>query len=160
LLNAIGKNKIDTRIKFILLGSSNQTEEDGIALKNMISGLGLNEHFRLWDSFIGLEEFYSCIRESDYIMPLIHFNHQSFDIYRNQISGSFNLAFGFRLKLLMDERFNEYEDFKENSIFYRQENMFEIINNLKIPDDQNIYNEEKWGFDFQANKYLDLINAK
>src|SRR5208283_754263 len=85
LLKAIGKNKLDNRIKFILLGSSQDRIEDATAIKDMISEFGLTDHFKLWDNFVGNEEFYSYIRESDFIMPLIHFNHESFDIYKNQI---------------------------------------------------------------------------
>ena len=153
LLKAIGNHELDKRIKFILLGNSIQRKEDGIILKEMITEVGLNDHFKLWDNFIGLEEFYSYINESDFIMPLIHFNHESFELYRNQISGAFNLAFGFRLTLLMDISFDQYDDFKDNSIFYKQENMFEIINNLKITDNQNKYKDDKWEFSYQANKY-------
>ncbi|HEY4784421.1 MAG TPA: hypothetical protein VIH57_00165 [Bacteroidales bacterium] len=159
LLKEIERKGLNSKVKFILLGSSKHKNGAGTPLKEIISGLGLDDHFKLWDGFVGLEEFYSYIHESDFIMPLIHPSHESFGVYKNQISGAFNLAFGFKKMLLMEESFRQYDDFKNNSVFYDVENILKTINSLELPDKKNVYKEDKWSFDFQANKYWELINS-
>lgn len=159
LIQSIGKIGLDKKIKFILLGNSQHKNGDGTPLKQMLAEFGLQDNFMLWNSFVGLEEFYSYIRKSDYIMPLIHPDHESFNIYKNQISGSYNLAFGFKKMLLMENSFRDYSDFKANAIFYSMDNIADTVNGLQIPQMEDLYTENKWAFDFQANKYWELINA-
>ncbi|MCX6996379.1 MAG: hypothetical protein NTV49_04680 [Kiritimatiellaeota bacterium] len=159
LLRCFEKQTPGKDIKFILLGRSEHEYGDGAYVKGRIAALGLKDNFILWDGFLAAGLFHSYIEKCDYIMPLIHSGHVSFELYRKQISGAYLIAFGYKKMLLMEDSFKLYDDFANNSIFYSLENLAETIRNLKPSNNQQLYSEEKWAFEFQAKNYWALINA-
>lgn len=160
LFDSIERFGVNKNVKFILLGRCEHLDGDGEYIKHKISQLDVSEQFMLWDSFIETELFYSILQLSDYVMPLIHPEHESFSLYEYQISGAFNLAFGFKKPLLMDESFAEFEDFKTNAIHYAVPTMMEQINRLEIPDAAQFYQEEKWEFEFQKRGFLKVLGVE
>lgn len=144
-------HKLEQHIKFILLGSG-----DSAFINSNIEKLGLANQFIWWDNFVGTPVFENYLKKSDYILPLIHGDHKSFLLYENQISGTFNLAYGYGKPMLMEESFVNLNDF-EGSIFYKLDNLISVINSLnkKVT---NPYISNKYSFDYQKRKYINFIN--
>ncbi len=157
LFDSIERFGVNENVKFILLGRCEHLDGDGESIKHRISELGVTDQFMLWDSFIETELFYSILQYSDYVLPLIHPDHESFSLYEYQISGAFNLAFGFKKPLLMEHSFAEFEDFKTNAIHYAVPSMMEKINRLEIPRSDQFYQEEKWEFEYQKRGFLQAL---
>ena len=157
LFNSIEKNGITNPIRFILLGRCSHAQGDGAFVKEWILKNKLTDRFMLFDDFISPELFHAIIKKCDYVMPLIHPQHESYAMYKTQVSGAYNLAFAYKKPLLMDKSFSSYEDFKDNSIFYESEKIMETLNKLTPDYSPTCYTEEKWNFDFQKNKYLTFI---
>lgn len=154
LFDSIERFGVNEKLKFVLLGRSEHADGDGQYVKKRIAELGVQDQFMIWDSFIETELFYSILKHSDYVLPLIHPNHESYSLYEYQISGAFNLAFGYKKPLLMENSFADYADFKTNAIMYFVPTMMEQINQLSIPQDDRYYQEEKWAFESQKNAFL------
>ncbi len=157
LFDALETEKIAEHIKFILLGRSGHQHGDGAYIKRRLKTLEIKNKFIIWDDFVQTDLFYSYLKKSDYIMPLIHSGHQSFELYEYQITGAFNLAYGYKIPLLMEDSLKNIQDFKETSVFYNQENVIKVINNLKPVEEKNSFDiYQKWTFECQKEKYLAL----
>ena len=157
LFDSIEKNGILDHIKLLFLGRCEHTDGDGSYVKKRIAALGIEQNVVLWDSFIETDEFYGMLKASDYILPLIHPKHGSYSLYEFQISGSFNLAFGFKKPLLMEASFSEYADFKNTAVFYEADALMEKINGLKVGHESSFYSDPKWDFDNQKNSFLKAL---
>lgn len=153
LFESIAKQGIKNNTKFILLGRSAHQYGNKNFVTTKIKELNIENNFLYWEDYIELSEFFNYIALSDFILPLIHPNHLSYNLYKTQITGAFNLAFAYKIPLLMHESFKRHADFANNSIFYNEDNMMEIINSIPSQP-TNLYKEEKWNFEFQKNKYL------
>lgn len=150
LFTQLEANKLNQNIKFILLGSG-----DSSFIESNINTLGLAKKFVWWYSFVGTPIFENYLKKCDYILPLIHLNHKSYSLYENQISGTFNLAYGYGKPMLMEESFSLLEDFEE-SIFYKTDELIKVINSLE-KQVANPYVSKKFSFEFQKRKYIDFI---
>ncbi len=157
LFDSIAKNGVDEHIKFLLLGRCEHTDGDGIYVKQRIAELGVENTFVLWDSFIETDEFYGMLRASDFVLPLIHPKHESYSLYEFQISGSFNLAFGFQKPLLIERSFSNYTDFKDTSLFYAAEELMPLINGLRREQASGFYQNTKWEFENQKRTFLSAL---
>lgn len=158
LFDSIEKSGIQAHIKLLFLGRCEHADGDGTYLKKRIVKLGIEENVMLWDSFIETEEFYGMLKASDYILPLIHPKHESYSLYEFQISGSFNLAFGFKKPLLMERSFTEYTDFKNCAVFYSTNTIMETINELKAGAQTDFYSDPKWEFDAMKQSFLKALD--
>lgn len=143
-------DRLHPNIKFILLGSG-----DNAFVKSNIEKLGLAKQFVWWDSFVGTPIFENYLKKCDYILPLIHPNHKSYSLYKNQISGTFNLVYGYGKVMLMEESFSHLEDFR-GSLFYKTDELIKVINSLENQV-ANPYVNKRFSFEFQQKKYLDFI---
>lgn len=157
LFDSIKNFGIQDHIKLLFLGRCEHADGNGSYIKKRIKSLGIEKNVVLWDSFIETDEFYGMLKASDYILPLIHSAHDSYSLYEYQISGSFNLAFGFKKPLLMENSFSEYNDFKNTSKFYDTSSLMEVINGLKGTDKNDFYSDEKWTFDQLKQSFLDAL---
>ncbi|MFK7784889.1 MAG: hypothetical protein AB8B56_07230 [Crocinitomicaceae bacterium] len=157
LFESIEKIGLSNHIKLLFLGRCEHADGDGSYVKKRIAALEIEENVILWDNFIETDEFYGVLNASDYILPLIHPQHDSYSLYEYQISGSFNLAFGFKKPLLMEESFGNYEDFNTTSVFYSISSLMEVINSLKSSDQHEFYSDEKWDFDGLKHSYLKAL---
>lgn len=155
LFNQIEKYGLNSNILFYFLGPSLHTHGDGKRVKEIIKDLKIENQFVLFEDFLPENKFFQLISESNYIAPLINSDENS--IYRTQISGAFNLAFGLKKPLIIDESFMFYEDFKYNTILYKNNELVKVINSLK---DIKINTKliDKFTFKHQTQNYLDFIN--
>jgi len=164
LLNNLGKTSLSENIKIILLGKID--DKLNFELKSTLSKLNLDNQFILFENFISNEIFYSYLKMSDLVLPLIHPENVWFNKYsKTQISGSYNMAFTFRIPMMCEKSFSEYEDFKDTSFFYETENLITKINELVVNRDfflsekNKFYKLPKWNFEYQYKKYLDFIDS-
>ena len=113
--------------------------------------------FIFFDNYISNELFHDYIMQSDFILPLIHPNVPYYDLYlKYKISGSYNLAFAYKIPLLIEQSFSEVMDFQENSIFYNYKNINNIFN-LINKNSKEFYQHPKWEFEYQKEKYLSFV---
>ena len=167
LLDCLKNEKVNPNIKFILLGSSKHFNSDADDLKKKVNEFNLHDRFVFFDGFVEEDLFHSYIRECDLVMPLIHKSHPFFqEVNGLKISGTFNVAFAHKKPILCEDSFSKFEDFRENGIFYKMEDMIKLIN--KIADNKKIidelsprrYTNPKWSFEFQKEKYINFIEGR
>lgn len=157
LFDSIDNYGINKKIKFLLLGRCEHKYGDGSYIKQRISDLSIKENFLIWDNFIPVSTFYSMIKNSDYIMPLIHDNNISGDLYNTQISGAYNLAIAYKKPILAEKIITEKIIKEYNPNTYEKEYLMKTINKLNTCNENNLYTEKKWNFDYQRKIYLESI---
>lgn len=159
LLNSFKSGKLNKNVKLLFLGQSIFVKDHGQDIRKEFEKYDSNHSCIFWDKFIEKDVFQSYMENSDFILPLIHSNHVSIEEYKNKISGSFNLAFGYNIPLIMDHFFSQFEDFKKTSLFYHpDEDIVRVLNNLKPQNKENVYHHEKWSFEFQCKKFISFLN--
>ncbi len=157
LLQKLTNISIPKHIKFIILGNINTP--DGIILQDKIKENNLDNSFVFFNGFISNELYYNYIHSSDYIMPLLQKNDESY--INTKITGSFNLAYGFKKMLLCHTFYKAIPDLNENGIFYDNQNLEEVLNNLHTNNSKELttYKNPKWNYEYQKEKYLNFINS-
>lgn len=165
LLDEMLSAVIPSGVKFVLLGRT--SNRDGQELKARIRELGLGEHFTLFDGFIPHEKFYEKLKKAWLVLPLITPRCKDYADYIDfKITGSFNLAYGFRLPMLQHESFAGTRIYRETSVFYRDGGLLETVNQcMKDSDRLNTVKKRIGGlpefqFEFQAEKYINFIYGK
>jgi len=161
LLTNFAAIKEKPNIRFVILGNGNHAAGNGNEVQEAVKKLGIEKHFIFFNKFVTNDVFHKYVKASDTILPLIHPINADMEKYlENQISGSFHLAYSYKLPLLMHDYFSKYEDFNDNSIFYNLENMKQLLADLPVilqEERAHFYRDEKWSFDYQAEKYLQFI---
>ena len=146
---------IPKNVKIIMLGRP--VDEEAVEFLKQLKNHPTADQFITFDEFISPELFHSYIKASDYILPLIHENTESFSDYlRYKISGSYNLAFAYKIPLLLDESMREIEDFEGNTIFYQPEKLCGLFKELK-PGSKDFFTNPELSFEFQKENYLNFI---
>lgn len=69
LLEYLKNNSIATNIKFIFLGKCNKNTEYGKLISDYINTNNLNNSIKIWYDFVDIDEFYTYLSMSDFIMP-------------------------------------------------------------------------------------------
>ncbi len=149
---------LNKNIRLIFLGQSKHFHGDGEEIEQELKAMGCAAQVTMFDGFVDLDDFFAYIKQADYILPLIHQGHVSYDLYQKQITGAFNLAFGFQKKFLLEDTYSEYSDFQENTVFYKKENLLATINDLTPVSDEYVYQNSKWKLESQAGGYLEFMN--
>jgi hypothetical protein len=148
-------------IRFVILGNGYHKEGNGKELQERVQQLGIAHHFIFFNQFVSNDVFHKYVKNSDAVLPLIHPVNADMGKYlENQISGSFHLAYSYKLPLIMHDYFSKYEEFANNSIFYNLETMQEMLQNLPRQlqaESVNYYQGEQWSFAFQAKRYLAFL---
>lgn len=152
LIEQLHLKEINKSIKFIILGDINT--KDGLDFLSEVRSLQLDVHFIFFNKFISNDEYYSYIEKSDYILPLLNLNDKSY--LKSKITGTFNMAFGFKKVMICNEELGKINDIKENSILYKTDSLINILNDLKT-DNMDVFNGGKWEYEFQKEKYLTFI---
>ncbi len=156
LLDSIAKENLNKNIKLIFLGKSRLKSNH---YRDDFEKIDSNHNCVFWDTFIGVEEFHSYIKKSDYILPLINENNEAFKFYDSRISGAFNLAFGYKIPMILDNCFMKYEDLRDGSLFYdSNDSIVKLLNSLHKKQEKGFYNLAKWEVEWQANRYWNFIS--
>jgi hypothetical protein len=127
LLDELTSEGIPGKMRFMLLGRT--TGPDGRDLLHKIHSEGIEGHFITFGDFLDPKRFYAYLSRSDLILPLITPGSGDYgDYLKYKVTGTYNLAWGFRIPMLMHESFEGYRIFRETSAFYRSG---ELIRTLK-----------------------------
>jgi hypothetical protein len=157
--------EVPSEVKFVLLGRTRN--KDGKELRARIQELGLKPHFTLFDGFIPHRQFYEEIQKAWIVLPLVTPHCRDYhDYMEHKITGSFNLAYGFRHPMLLHDSFARTQIYRETSLFYGEAKLLGTIRQcLEDPTPLNALKEsmaEKTDFhlDYQAEKYISYIYGR
>lgn len=141
-------------VKFFLLG--NIRNNDGPGILEAIRKKELEEFFFWSEEFIPYKEFFSILQNSDYILPLLSHSIVNHDHYlQSQISASFNWAYAFRKKLLVQDDFKSIVE-TQNAIFYSDTDLYKVLGSLERP--ASAYHiPPHFEFRIQQEAYLSLF---
>ena len=108
------------------------------------------------------EEFYSYVNLCDYVLPLVNPKDPVYSKYvTDKISGTYNLAIAFRKPMLCQRELEVYEDFKDTSFFYDNDQFAEFINHLTPnPDVSKLYQLKKWTLKEQEQQLKNWLEYK
>lgn len=141
---------------FIILGNKNKA--DGNFIYEEVNKTGLQANFLFFDGFVPEEDFYSYVLQCDYIMPLIHPGRGEYSKYVSEkISGTYNLATAYRKIMLCPKEMENYEDFRDSSLFYSLDDMQSFINSLKPMESDAFYQLPKWQQQEQQKRMKDFL---
>lgn len=157
-------SKVSEDIQFIFLGKSDFKKEEVIEFKNEIYAQNLEHKILLFDHFVSEATFDAYLKKTDLILPLVHPNTPSADEYFNrQISGAINIAFSYKIPMLIHKEYQSWEDFQTGCLFYDMQTMnstleefFKLHGNLK----KELENNPKFVTAFQREKYAALVLEK
>lgn len=151
-------------IRFIFLGKSDINSIDRKSFEIEIEGSDLAERIVLFNEFVKAEDFNAYLNATDIIWPMVHPNTpSSVEYFRNQISGAINVAFAYKIPLLIHRDYaNTWGDLK-NSIGYDlnnfQSDLLSGISDLERLR-SSLPTNQKFDPEFQEKKYIDLIFGK
>jgi hypothetical protein len=162
LLDEMLVMEIPEGVKFILLGRT--TSHDGKALTASIRELGFEKYFTIFDDFIPHKQFYGILKQAWLILPLITPRIRDYIKYlRYTVTGSFNLAYGFRVPMLLHESFSGDRIIRETSVFYKDGNLLEKVNLCKENPEilknitERMSSMAEFQVEVQAEKYIRFI---
>jgi len=113
-------------VKFHLLGKSDKAHPEVLAFLNQLKQYQLEDRVVWFDRFLSQEEFDGYLQNADAILPLVHPNTPSADEYFNrQISGAINVAFAYKVPMMIHEAYANWEDFRSGVVFYNATNFDE-----------------------------------
>ena len=164
LIETLSGTNLPSQIKFILLGPSKHFNGDGEVLTQAINNAGLNNNFIIFDNFLSDKVYYSYLKNADMIMPLVEPGNEFYETYKySQITGAYNIAFGFKIPLLYHEDLSVIGDLKKFGIAYKKESLVKLLQEL-YEDRANIKaliesigSEHKFSESYQRKSYLDFI---
>ena len=118
----------------------------------------------MFNDFVEADDFDAYLKATDVIWPMVHPDTPSADEYfRNQISGAINVAFAYKIPLLVHCEYAEsWEDlkisieYKLNSFQSDLQKGVNKINEIKTVLEKNI----KFDPVYQEKKYLDFVFEK
>lgn len=162
LLDEMLAAEVPEGVRFILLGRT--TSPDGKALIGSIKELGLEKYFTIFDDFIPHKQFYGILKQAWLILPLITPRIKNYVRYlRYTVTGSFNLAYGFRVPMLLHESFAGDRVIRETSVFYKDGDLLETVNLCKDHPEmlktitERMSDMPEFQFGLQAEKYIRFI---
>jgi len=160
LMDEISQAGIPEDIRFVLLGRT--TSPDAKKLLSRIHDEKLEKHFTWFDGFVESRVFYSQLTSSDLILPLITPGSYDYhDYLRYKITGSYNLAWGFHIPMLMHDSFSGYQIFRKTSVFYSTGQMLKTLEGLEMDALRSlrsgIAQMDDFNFKLQAENYVKFI---
>lgn len=119
----------EDKLSFIFLGKSDPAHEDVIEFKKNLKASGLDGRVKLYDHFVSQQAFDEALSKASLILPLVHPSTPSADQYfKNQISGATNVAFGYKIPLLIHEAYAHIKEMNSGSFYYSIENFKDVLN--------------------------------
>ena len=146
-------------VHFVFLGKSDENNQDVAKFNQIIREKGLNNLITQFNQFVSQEEFDRYLQDSSAILPLVHPNTPSAEQYfKNQISGAMNVAFGYKIPLLIHEGYEFIEEMKEASVYYSKENFASKVRETNFANlSEEMQQNEKWQNEFQEKRYADFV---
>ncbi len=148
-------------VHFYFLGKSNvETDE----VKQFIEQLKINqltERVHLFHSFVDEKQFDAYLQQIDAVFPLVHPNTPSADEYfTRQISGAINVAFSYKIPMMIHEKYQDWEDFNSGVVFYdlsNFEHQFQEFLNQKENLKTQLEMNPKFSTAFQNQNFAKMV---
>jgi len=165
LLDELNSKKIPENLQFIFLGRCKSIEAR--AIRDKFLSVCSADNCIFYNEFIPVDDFLAAISKADLILPLLTTKLNNFDLYRDfKVTGGVNLAYGFRIPLLMHRDLENNSDFSETAFFYEENKLLESI--VKLSTSPGLIEEKRrvldktlrFSFDYQKQKYLDFITRE
>ena len=148
-------------VKYVFIGKSDSENEDVIALKKALSEKHIQDKVQLFEDYVSQEEFDRLLQQSDLILPIVHPDTPSADQYfKNQISGAVNVAFGYKIPLLIHEHYKNVTELKERSLYYNFDNFKLILEDAEGEIDviqKLMLQDKELSKETQEKRYLDFV---
>lgn len=129
LIAALKKVPPPENLMFLILGNS--ARGDGPWLRQQIQSLNLEKNFMFFEGFVPTNVVYACLQRSDALIPLMHPGMDYFDDFsKYKISGTYNLAYGFNIPMLMHNALHKTPYFNTISIGYETDQLGELLASL------------------------------
>ena len=165
LLQGMVDTELPANLKFLMLGPY---ENDDVRreVQELAATTGQPGRFRFFDGFVENATLQSYLKASDLVLTLLHPGTERFGEYsRIQITGSFNLAYGHKVPLLMENFFARYRAFVGNSIFYGKDDLVPTLARLAAdpgpiaPLKAAMAEDPRLTFEYQRDQYLAVVDG-
>lgn len=148
-------------IRFVFLGKSQVNSPDRLLFEQEMDGAQLAGRVTLFDEFVSAEEFDAVLEATDIIWPMVHPGTPSADEYfKNQISGAINVAFSYKIPLLVHRQYAASWKDLNNSIQYEMDTFNQDLDSalVNLQSFKNcLIEEEKFDPEVQEKKYLAFL---
>lgn len=148
-------------VSFIFLGKSNPFSEDVIKFKQLCKASAIEDRVVLFEDIVKERLFDAYLKQMDGIFPLVHPETPSSEEYfSRQISGAINIAFSYKIPMMIHEEYRNWEDFKNGVVFYNlsnfSEKMIEFLTQLSDLKTA-LKNNPKFSSDFQNQQFARVV---
>ena len=153
---------LNPNIRFIILGRSKHRHGDGVDFEKRIDEKGMADRFILFDEFIEENLFRSYVRKSDLLMPLLKDRER---YLKEGISGTFNLAFAYKIPMLVEKEYSGIEDLRLTSFLYDVNELTGLLNSLYenrtlvFEKKTEMESYKKLSYEYQRKKYVSFIES-
>ena len=145
---------LDDSVRFTFLGKTNMEDETVRDFQKKLKEQQLESAVVFFDRFVSHDQFSEQLRRTDAILPLVHPDTPSAEQYfKKQISGAMNVAFGYKIPLLIHEAYKGIEEMKFACLYYdpghfvsmlsdNKEALKEIVERMKQNEEFNVAHQE------------------
>ena len=151
---------IDQKVNFTFLGKSNPELEDVNVFQALLKKEGIDNMVTTFDHFISQETFDAHLKKTDAILLLIHPNTESAEYYfKHQISGAMNVAFGYKIPMLIHEHYNQIEEMQGSSIYYNFSNFGHRLSerNQFVKTRSEMESNPLYNVELQEKRFLNFL---
>lgn len=162
LLAQVAAKGLPAHVKLIFLGKYDAAKHPDLASR--LQSLPQRSQVVTFEQPVPEPLFQSYLAQSDVILPLLHPGVNMFEQYiQTRISGAYNLAFAWKIPLLMERSFGAWEDFARHAVLYAVPDLLETLGGLVQSPDQlqarkaAMEADPKFAFAVQCQRYMDLL---
>jgi hypothetical protein len=158
---ALMKATEDQNIKYIFLGKSDPHKEEVQQFRKLLKKNALKDKVILFEDFVSPALFDSYLKQTDLIWPMVHpATPSAQEYFRNQISGAINVAFAYKIPLLIHSAYTTlWKDLNTSSpytISSFQEDLKTAL--LEGPDrKKELQKNPKFDPKFQEERYIEFV---
>ncbi len=150
---------VSDKVRFVFLGKSDKNNKEVAKFNELIREKGLKSEIIQFDAFVDPKEFDFYLQQSTAILPLVHPDTPSADQYfKNQISGAMNVAFAYKIPLLIHEAYQHIEEMKSSAIYYSLTDFGKVISASNFDEvKERMKSDPKLNLKTQENRYADFV---
>lgn len=153
--------QMPAHVRVYFLGKSDPSAPDVQRFVGWLTERNLRDKVVFFDAFLSQDELDASLKNMDFLCPLVHPNTPSAAQYiSNQISGMFNLAYGYRIPLLIHEAYADIPDLQRAAAFYRVETFGDDLRRAQVQSaglKTQMAETKKWDPAYQQSHYVSFI---
>lgn len=148
-------------VYFYFLGKSNPDSDEVKQFKQQLERQNLAHRVCLFKDFVSEEDFDAYLKQTDAVFPLVHPGTPSADEYfSRQISGAINVAFSYKIPMMIHEAYRDWEDFESGVTFYNLSDFKEkfewfLMNSTELK--KQLESNPKFSSDFQNQRFAEIV---